>query len=329
MDRNILSFNIENEKLKNVFFDNNNKLHKIKDVLNNMKNYLFLEIDFSQYFDQISESFTIKIPLSLDCYNKYSSLKNIVKTNCFVFHNVYKKDLPWLFISNNSKNEVELCDLKKDSVLSLNEVQFFDNQKECLYIPKDDIYINKKIDFDFEIPINITQLLKVDLKKLKTEVRVQIKAICTSFIKNYLDIAGKEIFISDQVSSRFGVIINSNSSHIFYPELLSDPAFLNYHYNINFFIGKRINTFKNLKEYYKSISHLFFSDKEFFLNYLNEVRFSDYLFFVDVLEKDFKYVIQYNFGKVKRKISDEIYARILENLLQSITDRDITYRIKQ
>lgn len=329
MDRSILSLSLENEKIKNVFYDNNNKLDKIKDVLNNMKNYLFLEIDFSQYFEQISESFTIKIPLSSDCYNVYSQVKNIVKTNCFVFHNVYKKDLPWIFVSNSSDNEIEICDLKNNSVLSLSEISFFDNEKECIYTPTDDIYVNKRINFDFEIPMNITQFLKIDKEKLKSEVRVQVKAICTSFIKNYLELVGKEIFIADQVSSAFGTILNSNSNHIFYPEVLSDPTFLNYHYNTNFFIGKRINTFLTLKDYYNSISHLFFNNKEFFLNYIDEIKISNYLFSVDVLEQNFRYVIQYNLGKINKKIRDHIYAKILEKLLESITDRDVRYKVKQ
>lgn len=325
MDRDIISFSIDKEELKSVFFKGDNKLHEIKDILNNLKNYLFLEIDFTKYFEQISESFTIKIPLATNCYNIFSSVKNIFKTNCFVFHNVYKKDLPWMFLSKDSESEVEICDLKKDSVLSIHEINFFDNEKECIYNPTDDIYVNKKIDFDFEMPINLTHFLKVNKEKLKTEVRVQAKAICTSFVKNYLELVGKEIQISDQVSTSFGKIINSDSNHIFYPELLSDPQFLNYHYNTNFFIGKKINTFLTLKEYFKSISHLFFKNKEFFPTYLNEIGYCSYAFSVDVLEKDFRYVIQYTLKKSQNKLSDKLYAKILENLLEKITDRDVRY----
>lgn len=321
IERECLSLNFNFSKNRNIFFESKNKLNYAMDILNNLKNFLYIDIDLSKYKNEILNGFSIKIPLESETYEIFSHLKNFIKTNCFVYYNIYKKDLNWQFINNESENIINIADLKNDCVLSIDEIQYINNKTEKEHDVSNIIETYKDIAFDFEIPFNIEHKVQIKPSKLTSELRLEKKAICTNFISNPLNLTNKRLYSTGSMSSCFGNILIIPDNHIFYNEVISDPKFFQNLYNINYYIGKKTKPLKLLIEYFEQIESLYYSNKINFYKYLKQINIIKWKFTVEMINFKPVFSSEY-FIRSSNNKSFFFYDKFLEQYMTFISDKD-------
>ncbi|WP_397601997.1 hypothetical protein [Silvanigrella sp.] len=327
-DKTILSLNFENSEKKNVFFESKNKLENTREILNNLKNLLFIDIDLTEFKTVLLDDFTIKIPLLSQAFLKFKHLKNFIKTNCFIFYNIYKTKMPWQFIDIDSKDELEIASLKHDGVIHICKVEYYDNKRGKEVDLKGVAGISKFLSFDFEIPFNIEYKIKINKELLKDEIHIYKEAICTTLIKNPCCLLEKEIFTSKSSNNYIGKILNSNSNHIFYSEALSDPKFFQYLYNMNYFIGKKIKPLKFLINYYNKIEHLYFNHKMSFYFYLKNILEQNWNLKVEMINENLEFYSDFLLTAEQNK-SFFFYDRYMEFIMTQMNDKDYKHIIRR
>ncbi|KAB8039977.1 hypothetical protein GCL60_06860 [Silvanigrella paludirubra] len=328
ISKDILSLNFNFSEKKYIFFESKNKLENTRDILNNLKNMLYIDIDLSKFKILMINEFKLKIPLLGSGYSNFKNLRNFIKTNCFVFYNIYKQTLPWKILNSETEGEIEIADLKTNGVISVSDIKFIDNKTEKKIDPSSFGNISKYISFDFELPFNIEHKIKYNTFHIKNDIRFEQTAICTNLFINNEKLLQKNITVLNSLSTSFGKILNSSSDHIFYSEALSNPLFFQYLYNMNYFIGKKIKPLKLLIQYFKSLEHLFFNNKNLFYTYINNIMEQNWTLKVEVINTELDFYSDFLLTKMPDK-KYFFYDRYMESLMTSINDKDYRHIIRR
>ncbi len=328
ISKDILSLNFNFSEKKYIFFESKNKLENTRDILNNLKNMLYIDIDLSKFKILMLNEFKLKIPLLGSGYSNFKNLRNFIKTNCFVFYNIYKASMPYQFVDTNSESEIEIANFKNDGVLSINKIEYIDNINQRNLNLRGISEINKCISFDFEIPFNIEFKIKLNKHLLKNEIHIYKEAIFTKVIKNYSELVRKNINISGSFNKNFGQIINSSSNHIFYNEAISDPLFFQYLYNTNYFIEKKIRPLKFLIDYYNKISSFYYNNKESFYFYIKNILEQNWNLKVEIIDQKLDFYSDYLLTKILDK-KFFFYDRYMESIMTNINDKDYRHVIRR
>ncbi|WP_158996629.1 hypothetical protein [Pigmentibacter ruber] len=270
IERNNLNFCFDSNKDPFNLFDKN-KLFKIKNILNNLKNLFFIEINLASA-PLITSDFELKIPINPSAYELFKHEKDFIKTNCFIVHNIYETEIPWSFISVDSPSEIEVASLKEQGILCITDMKIYDNIKDNEVLNEKHISMLSSLYFEYDIPFNIIHKILVNKEKLKKEYRIKMKGLATNIFSDYNTLQNIDINIGGKLGFSFGKILNCDSNHIFYSELLCDSKLFNFMYNANIFLPKKIHGLEYLLDYFIKIEKFYFKDKEIIFDFIKDIN---------------------------------------------------------
>lgn len=330
LDRNTISMPLFNFKdtTQNVFFKSKNKISIIRDILNKLHHYFYIEINLNTSIFLNYPEFSIHIPLNINSYSEFKGCVNFAKTNCIPIYDIYKENLKNIAIlKTNKENYIEISDLEKNGLISISDkniVNFKTNKAENF--PKG-INIESSIQFAPLIPYNIKHYISFDDDFFKRDGLIYLKGIFTQLVNNNSKLQGNILKIIGASSVKFGNILSQPTQVNFYSEILSNSEFFSFLYNLNYFIGKKMDNLSMLQEYFEKLSSLPFNYKKYFFQYISEIHIIKWKMMARMNEELEPKIISKYFIKKTNNIFNYFFDRILEKLLEGFSESDLKYEI--
>lgn len=312
-----------------VYFGKQNKFNFINHIFNYLHHYFYLDIDLTEISEPIStRNFILEIPLSREVFSEFNGNKNFIKTNCIPLYDIYKDKVETLnFDFDINLKEKEIYNLKENKVIEITDCRFFDFKDKKLKKLPDAVTINANISYVPGIAFDIIQILSNSEPEKELKGHIEANAIFTNLLSNKEDLISNEVILEDNFSTLFGTIISRQTPTIFYSDLISNQDIFNFLYNWNYYIGKQMNNYSMLKDYFEKIGTHYFNFKEIFHDYFSNM----YLAFWDI------YAMMKDNGKPKigsryriksRSLKDEYFIdRLMEQVMNNISETDLTYEI--
>lgn len=332
LDRSFITLPLSDFKFisHNVFFNVKNKLAAIKDILNKLHHYFYIEIKLDNNLYLNTNQFSLHIPLSKNAYYEFNKLENFAKTNCIPIFDIYKERLNTISIyTDNKESEIFISDLKNSHTIELTDCALYDFQTKKIKNLPDYMYPQSKIYFSSEIPFNIEHKFIFDEPYNNKNSYLLANAVLTQLIDNNDNLKNLTLKCTGEINSDFGNIISQPTSSIFYTEVLSDSNFFNFMYNWNYFIGKKIDNLSMFLEYIEYISNLNFIFKDSFFKYFKEIKIIKWKMFARIDAQENPKIISRYFIENNNKKYNFFFDKLLEKILNSLTESDLEYEIKR
>lgn len=330
INRKNISLSIDGikNKIKNVFYNNENKLSIINDVLNRLNHFFYIVIDLSSINLNQEETFLLDIPLLSEAYQNFSKLTNFAKTNCFPVYDIYKKDLNAISLYEiNEDSKISISNLKDDNLISVIEAELYEfSTKEYSELPSH-LYVESSIQFTPSIPYNIEHTLIFKNFVNNSDSFFISNGIFSNLFQSKFNIINEPVSITGKINLSFGKIITKPTETIFYSEILSDSEFFNFIYNWDYFIGKKMANLDMIITYVEKIKPLFFNYKNTFIKYIEEIKIEKWEMVAKMNSKGKPTIIsRYKLKNTENKVN-YFYDRILEKIMDSLAETDLVYEI--
>ncbi|WP_186645211.1 type VI secretion system baseplate subunit TssF [Fluviispira vulneris] len=322
----------EDRRKESIFFTSKNKLSVFLNVLNKLNHYFYIDINLEEQLSEKRDNFSLIIPLNLYLFDNLLKYNNFAKTNCIPVFSIYQKSITNVNLNiNENSATLPVSSLKDDHILEINQSHIYNFKLKTKDPLASDMSIVKEIKFSLDIPFDIRHSFIFNKSSVAPDSLLMTEGLCIDCFEQMQFLNKENMGLTSSDDSRFGHLITEVMPTIFYPEVFYDSEFLNYLYNLNYFIGKKMNNLPKIMEYFKKIKDNYFNYKDPVYKYLNSIVIQDWYIVARMSDEGKPLLIsRYRITNKNREDTVNLLLdRIFEKILTEIAESDLVYQFER